>query len=162
METGRILRFDEVRGYGFIAPNAGGEDVFVHANDFGDQRHLVHPGMRVEYEVEEGERGLKVASVRILDTPQPSRREHARTTAAATAPFTPLTDHPRGGERSGERSGGEPGEDDGLCDVLSGREFTAEVTELLIQHVPSLTGAQIAQVRQHLAALARSHGWVES
>ncbi|GGM79390.1 cold shock domain-containing protein [Dactylosporangium sucinum] len=136
VETGRILRFDEVRGYGFIAPNAGGEDVFVHANDFGDQRHLVHPGMRVEYEVEEGERGLKVATVRILDTPVP-RRDHARA-AASTA------------------------EDDGLCDVLSSREFSQEVTELLIQHVPSLTGSQIAQARQHLVAFARSHGWVES
>ncbi|MEV6932763.1 cold shock domain-containing protein [Dactylosporangium sp. NPDC051485] len=144
VETGRILRFDEVRGYGFIAPNAGGEDVFVHANDFGEQRHLVHPGMRVEYEVEEGERGLKVASVRILDAP-PSRR------AATASPFAP-----QGG------SGAASPDDDGLCDVLSSREFTAEVTELLIQHVPSLTGSQIAQARQHLVAFARSHGWVES
>jgi CspA family cold shock protein len=149
VETGRILRFDEVRGYGFIAPNAGGEDVFVHANDFGEQRHLVHPGMRVEYEVEEGERGLKVSTVRIVDA-APSRREHSRTTATSTAPFTPV-----------EGPGG-TGEDDGLCDVLSSREFTAEVTELLIQHVPTLTGAQIAQARQHLVSFARSHGWVES
>ncbi|GAA4261995.1 cold shock domain-containing protein [Dactylosporangium darangshiense] len=142
VETGRILRFDEVRGYGFIAPNAGGEDVFVHANDFGEQRHLVHPGMRVEYEVEEGERGLKVASVRILDVPS----RHSRATAS---PFAPAAT-PAGSD------------DDGLCDVLSSREFTAEVTELLIQHVPSLTGSQIAQARQHLVSFARSHGWVES
>ncbi|MFG2041091.1 cold-shock protein [Dactylosporangium sp. NPDC048998] len=147
METGRILRFDEVRGYGFIAPNAGGEDVFVHANDFGEQRHLVHPGMRVEYEVEEGERGLKVSTVRILDIS--ARREHSRATAS---PFAPVT----------AAAAGSSGEDDGLCDVLSSREFTAEVTELLIQHVPSLTGGQIAQARQHLVSFARSHGWVES
>jgi cold shock CspA family protein len=146
VETGRILRFDEVRGYGFIAPNAGGEDVFVHANDFGDQRHMVHPGMRVEYEVEEGDRGLKVSTVRILDAPP--RREHRTATAS---PFEPVSAGP-----------GPAHDDDGLCDVLSGREFSAEVTELLIQHVPTLTGAQIAQARQHLAALARSHGWVES
>ncbi|MFD0584851.1 cold-shock protein [Dactylosporangium darangshiense] len=147
METGRILRFDEVRGYGFIAPNAGGEDVFVHANDFGEQRHLVHPGMRVEYEVEEGERGLKVATVHILDVP--ARREHV---GAAASPFS-----------SGSApSSGPAGDDDGLCDVLSSREFTAEVTELLIQHVPTLTGSQIAQARQHLVSFARSHGWLES
>lgn len=141
METGRILRFDEVRGYGFIAPNAGGEDVFVHANDFGDQRHLVHPGMRVEYEVEEGERGLKVSTVRILDAPSRSR--------ATASPFA-------------QTAASGSGDDDGLCDVLSSREFTAEITELLIQHVPSLTGSQIAQARQHLVSFARSHGWVES
>jgi CspA family cold shock protein len=149
VETGRILRFDEVRGYGFIAPNGGGEDVFVHANDFGEQRHLVHPGMRVEYEVEEGERGLKVSTVRILDVP--ARREHAR---ATSSPFAPAAGQSTGATGSAD--------DDGLCDVLSSREFTAEVTELLIQHVPSLTGSQIAQARQHLVSFARSHGWVES
>jgi cold shock CspA family protein len=148
VETGRILRFDEVRGYGFIAPNGGGEDVFVHANDFGEQRHLVHPGMRVEYEVEEGDRGLKVSTVRILDAAP--RREHSRATAS---PFAT-------GTAGGSPSGG--ADDDGLCDVLSSREFTAEVTELLIQHVPSLTGSQIAQARQHLVSFARSHGWIES
>jgi CspA family cold shock protein len=152
VETGRILRFDEVRGYGFIAPNAGGEDVFVHANDFGEQRHLVHPGMRVEYEVEEGERGLKVATVRILDAPSPSRH-----TRVGSSPFTPSAS-------SGTAPHGAAGtsDDDGLCDVLSSREFIAEVTELLIQHVPSLTGSQIAQARQHLVSFARTHGWVES
>src|SRR5690349_24044937 len=76
--VGRILRFDEVRGYGFIAPSGGGEDVFVHANDFGSQRDLVHPGTRVEYEVEEGERGLKVSTVRILDPDDAAARRVVR------------------------------------------------------------------------------------
>jgi cold shock CspA family protein len=137
--VGRILRFDEGRGYGFIAPSGGGEDVFVHANDFGSRRHLVHPGMRVEYEVEAGDRGLKVAQVRILD--------------AGSAPA------------NGTRAKPPPlaaDEDDGLCDVLAPREYTTEVTEVLIQHVQSLTGAQIAQIREQMVNLARSHGWVES
>ena len=139
---GRIVRFDENRGYGFIAPGGGGDDVFVHANDFGEHRHRVHPGMRVEYEVEEGDRGLKVATVRILDAPT-GRRESQPTFAA-----------------------GEPrvnaGDDDVMCDVLSARDFSGEVTETLIQHVPSLTGAQIGDIRQQLVGLARSHGWLES
>ena len=29
MLTGKVIRFDEVRGYGFIAPDGGGEDVFA-------------------------------------------------------------------------------------------------------------------------------------
>ncbi|WDZ83710.1 cold-shock protein [Micromonospora cathayae] len=139
--VGKIIRFDDVRGYGFIASSSGGEDVFVHANDFGDRRHEVHPGMRVEYEVEEGERGLKAASVQILDTP----------TTRAERPA---------GERAHTRA--VSGDDDGLCDVLSPREFKTEVTELLIERVPTLSGAQIATIRQALTERARTHGWVEA
>jgi cold shock CspA family protein len=144
--VGRITRFDDIRGYGFIAPSGGGEDVFVHANDFGDQRHLVRPGVRVEYEEEAGERGLKVASVRILETPT--------TTPVSTAGRRRVDGDTRQGAAAG-------GDDDAMCDVLTPDEFTAEVTEMLIRHAPSLTGAQITQVRDRLVNQARSHGWVE-
>lgn len=141
MGVGRILRFDEARGYGFIAPSNGGEDVFFHANDFGEQKHLVRPEARVEFEAVPGERGLKVASVRLLDSPAPVRAE-AQPSAAAR-----VTD---------------PGDDDGMCDVLAPRQFAAEITEILVTHVSSLTGAQIVQIRQALTDHARSHGWIEA
>lgn len=118
--------------------------MFVHANDFGDQRHLVQEGMAVEYEVEEGDRGLKVSKIRILDGP-PARGSEPSTTAPESRPTASLNR-----------------DDDGMCDVLRPGEFIAEVTEMLVQHVPSLTGAQIAQVRQLLLERARSHGWVEA
>jgi cold shock CspA family protein len=139
--VGRILRFDDVRGYGFVAPADGGDDVFVHANDFGDQRYLVRPGLRVQYEAEEGERGPKVATIRIIDMPDMAEA---------------------GGRSESRPKMAQAGDDDGMCDVLSGREFAHEVTELLIQHVPSLTGAQVVEIRQRLAGLARAHGWIEA
>jgi hypothetical protein len=46
--------------------------------------------------------------------------------------------------------------------VLAPREFTTEVTEILLRHVPSVTAAQIVQIRERLVDHARSHGWIET
>lgn len=143
MAVGTILRFDDIRGYGFIAPADGGEDVFVHANDFGELRHQVQTGLDVEYEAEEGDRGLKVATVRLLDPPPRD--------AAVTGP-KPVTD------------GDTPpiaATDDDTATRKSAGAFTAEMTELLLRHGPSLTAAQIRQVRAGLLDHARAHGWVD-
>lgn len=64
--TGKVVRFDEVRGYGFVAPEGGGEDVFVHVNDLDVDKRLIAPGAIVEFTVEEGERGPKASNVTIL------------------------------------------------------------------------------------------------
>lgn len=131
--VGSVVRFDEVRGYGFIAPDDGGEDVFVHANDLLADKSLFKAGAKVEFEISQGERGLKASAVRLIN----SRLSLAR------------QEIPRD-------------DDDVLCDVLSVSEFTQEVTELLIRGVPSLTGEQIVQLRRHLLELARNRGWIDS
>ena len=69
MDSGTVLRFDGVRGYGFIAPDNGGEDIFVHANDIGELKNRLKSGTRVEYETAEGERGLKASFLRVVSSP---------------------------------------------------------------------------------------------
>jgi cold shock protein len=142
--VGIILRFDDIRGYGFIEPADGSEDVFVHANDFGEGRHMVRAGLRVQYEVAQSDRGPKVASVSILSpSAEPRRNAGTLPSPAVVAVAVPQA------------------EDEEVCDVLSATDFGSAVIELLIEHVPTLTGAQIGQVRHRFTELARSHGWVD-
>ncbi len=115
----------------------GGDDVFVHANDFGDQRHSVAVGMKVSYEVVHSDRGLKVASVQLDPPSVPPVAAHA-------------------GPVRGESS-----EDDDEFDVLTVGQFEASVTELLLANVSSMTGAQIVSARRALVAMALQYGWVE-
>ncbi|MBT0768103.1 cold shock domain-containing protein [Kineosporia sp. J2-2] len=92
MATGKILRFDEIRGYGFIAPDAGGEDVFLHANALLAEKHQYHPGVPVEFDVIEGERGLKATAVRVLrNRPSPSSSTPGTPVTATAAPTVSVT-----------------------------------------------------------------------
>jgi CspA family cold shock protein len=132
--TGRVLQFDEERGYGFIAADDGGEDVFLHASVFdGDSRQLV-PGLPVEFETMAGDRGRKAFGVHVLKTNR-----------------TPAL----GSEQAGD-------EDEGLCDVLSETRFGHEITEILLDAAPDMTGKHIVQVRQNMIAFGRKHGWIDS
>jgi cold shock protein len=138
--SGRVLRFDATRGYGFVAPEAGGEDIFVHANSVeGDQG--LSSGDWVEYEAVEGERGLKSIRVRLL-------RPAVRGTPADRRSM------PQASDGSGE-------DEDGYIDVMPVREFLATVTETLLGGVPDLTAAQLVQVRQRMLSLAQARGWVD-
>ncbi|MBB2937579.1 cold shock CspA family protein [Amycolatopsis bartoniae] len=72
MVTGKVVRFDEIRGYGFVAPEGGGEDVFVHVNDLDVDKRLIAPGTVVEFTVEDGERGPKASNVRVVRNSRPA------------------------------------------------------------------------------------------
>ncbi len=68
MATGVVVRFDSRRGYGFLAPDDGGEDVFVHQNNIGMEGfRFLQVGERVTYELEVGEKGMKAVSVSLLE-----------------------------------------------------------------------------------------------
>ncbi len=68
MPIGSVARFDCRRGYGYVIPGDGGEDVFVHQNNINmDGFRYLQPGERVSYELEVGEKGMKAVSVTLLE-----------------------------------------------------------------------------------------------
>ena len=64
MATGTVKWFNESKGFGFIAPSDGGEDVFVHFNAIqGSGFKTLSEGQSVTFEVEKGPKGLQAANV---------------------------------------------------------------------------------------------------
>ena len=64
MATGTVKWFNEAKGYGFIAPEDGGKDVFVHhSNIAGEGFKTLREGAKVEFEVREGQKGPEAVNV---------------------------------------------------------------------------------------------------
>nr|WP_206442688.1 cold shock domain-containing protein [Streptomyces boncukensis] len=134
--TGKVLQFDEVRGYGFIQPKGGGEDVFMHANDLLDEKYLFQAGSEVEFSMEMGDKGPKASEIRLIHQP-PSEGRFSRSLRPA-----PVS--------------AEPGD----AEAQSAEELRDDLTSALVEGADSLTGAQIKEVRECVIALARQRGWV--
>ncbi|WP_436694114.1 cold-shock protein [Geodermatophilus sp. CPCC 205506] len=96
--TGTVSWFNAEKGFGFIAPDDGGDDVFVHFSAIADQGgyRSLEEGQPVEYEASQGQRGLQADFVQPL--------ERGRGGAPQGRESRPRGDRPERGDRGGDRS----------------------------------------------------------
>jgi CspA family cold shock protein len=87
MPSGIVKWFNSAKGYGFICPEDGGQDVFAHFSAIVmDGYKCLKAGQPVLYEVNEGPKGLHASNIR-ADINQPAENEASkpRTKETATA-----------------------------------------------------------------------------
>jgi cold shock protein len=67
MATGTVKWFSDEKGFGFITPDEGSKDLFVHHTSIeADGYRSLAEGSRVEYESEQGDKGPKAINVRAI------------------------------------------------------------------------------------------------
>ncbi len=68
MSVGIVKWFSNSKGYGFISPEEGGEDVFAHFSAIEmDVYKTLNEGQRVEFEITEGPKGLQASTIKSAD-----------------------------------------------------------------------------------------------
>ncbi len=64
MATGTVTWFSDEKGFGFITPDEGGRDLFVHFSGVsGDGYRSLEEGAKVSYDEEQGDKGPKAVNV---------------------------------------------------------------------------------------------------
>ena len=63
MQEGTVKFFNATKGFGFIKPDNGSADIFVHVSGLVDE---IHENDRVTFEVENGKKGLNAVKVKVI------------------------------------------------------------------------------------------------
>ena len=67
MTQGTVKWFNGEKGFGFIAQDGGGADVFVHYSEIAaDGFRSLDEGQRVEFEIGQGQKGPQAQGVRVI------------------------------------------------------------------------------------------------
>ncbi len=164
--SGKVVHFDSNRGFGFLAPENGGDDVFLHINDISIDENLLRPGAVVEFDVESTDRGSKATNVKVTEeapagepaAERAQRREDSRGRYA---------DRDRGDRDRGDRRDRFDRNDRGdrgdrgprRPSRHAGGPLSNEITELLLDSAPDLTARQITSIRSRILDLAAARGW---
>lgn len=64
METGKVKWFNVRKGYGFITPDTGGDDLFVHHSNLAEGVKSLNEDQAVEYESAQGQKGMEATKVK--------------------------------------------------------------------------------------------------
>ena len=63
MQEGTVKFFNATKGFGFISPSNGGEDIFVHSSGLVDQ---IKENDKVQFETEKGPKGMNAVRVQVV------------------------------------------------------------------------------------------------
>ncbi|MEQ8955254.1 MAG: cold shock domain-containing protein [Gammaproteobacteria bacterium] len=77
MSTGQVKWFNNAKGFGFILPDDGGDDLFAHYSAIGMEGYkTLKAGQLVTFDTQEGPKGLHATNIKPLSDP-PKQQENA-------------------------------------------------------------------------------------